>query len=203
MLVSRKTLDFEAFIRFVEKRVKEEINLDHQSRMAEFLKLNYQRLGRVYKTFKVNDAFAEILKSIEAPQHWVLITEAWCGDSAQSLPVLTKISEASMGKIHLDIVLRDENLDLMDKYLTNGTRSIPKLIAFDDAGNELFTWGPRPAAAQKLYELWKTSKAVDWDGFEMQLHKWYSTDKGMSIQSELLEKIQLSYLNKDFNFSKN
>ena len=58
--------------------------------------------------------------------------------------------------INLQLVLRDENLELMDLFLTNGGRSIPKLIALDKDLNILFTWGPRPQTATNMVLDYKT-----------------------------------------------
>ena len=59
---------------------------------------------------------------------WLIITEGWCGDAAQCIPTIEKIAAESKN-IETHYVLRDENLDLIDEYLTNNARSIPKLIA--------------------------------------------------------------------------
>lgn len=205
LINNRITLSYQDFYSHVEKLVNKEIEFQgkNKKKLFEFIRINFQRLGRVYKTLTIKDKLSKAIDNIENTQHWIVITEAWCGDSAQTLPIIAKIANESNGKIDLDIVFRDDNLDIMEKYLTNGSKSIPKLIAFDELGNEIFTWGPRPKPAQRLFELWKGSKELDWDGFEMQLHKWYALDKGETIQEELFEKINLSTLNKDFSYSSN
>ncbi len=108
-------------------------------------KLNLSRSTRVEKQFVPSDEIIEAIKNISAPQLWIVLTESWCGDSAQNLPVLAKISELNKN-VEFRILPRDSNLEIMDHYLTNGTRSIPKLIAFNEDGKELFLWGARPAA---------------------------------------------------------
>ena len=103
-------------------------------------KLNFSRSKRIEKQFVPSDELIKAVNKISNSQLWIVLTESWCGDSAQNLPVLAKISELSKN-VELRILLRDLNLEIMDKYLTNGTRSIPKLIAFDEEENELFHWG--------------------------------------------------------------
>lgn len=155
--------------------------------LSEFTALNAQRMSRLNKTLILHPELISILQNITQPQQWVVITEAWCGDSAQSLPVIARIAAVSE-KINLKIVLREENPELMDKFLTNGSRSIPKLVSYDLEGEELFTWGPRPAAAQEIFMAWKKEPAGrDWKAFEKELHTWYARDKSLSLQKEFLE----------------
>ncbi len=155
--------------------------------LLNFTALNLKRMQRIYKTTTISDDLQQALSDIESKQTWLVITEAWCGDSAQSLPILGKIAAESGGKVELSIMLRDENPEWIEKYRTNGSKSIPKLIIFDQSGSDdLFTWGPRPAQAQQLLLDWKISpNGRTWDDFEKELHTWYAHDKGVSIQQEL------------------
>ena len=148
-------------------------------------KLNFARSTRVEKQFVPSDELIEAVNKISDPQLWLVLTESWCGDSAQNLPVLAKISELSKN-IELRFLLRDSNLEIMDQYLTNGTRSIPKLIAFDEEGNELFRWGARPAAVQQLIIELK-EKGLQKNEWQIELHKWYANNCGKEIEKELLE----------------
>lgn len=183
---------FLSLLEFIKNGKKTSYNLTEQ--LKEFTILNLQRMSRIVKTYKPDESLLNCLKHIESPQNWYVLTEVWCGDSAQILPILNQIAENSNGLIRLNILLRDNNPDIMDQYLTNGSRSIPKLIATDDSGEEIFTWGPRPAEAQKLFQLWKETKTISWDGFEIQLHKWYNADKGVSIEREIIQKIERTCL---------
>lgn len=152
-----------------------------------YTKLNLQRLLRWDKTFQLIEPLAIKVKMVK-PQVWWVITEAWCGDAAQTLPGINKMALASGGNITLRIIMRDENLSIMDHYLTNGGRSIPKLIAFDKEGNELFTWGPRPAFVQKMMIDWKANPGTKTlEELEKDMHTWYAKDKGQSYQQEFLE----------------
>jgi hypothetical protein len=118
---------------------------DQSEEMVAYTRLNLARTVRNEKTVKLLPEVTEALAQA-GPMTWLVITEPWCGDSSQVVPVLALMAEAAPG-IRMRIVLRDEHLDLMDRYLTRGGRSIPKLIAFAASGRELFTWGPRPEVA--------------------------------------------------------
>lgn len=153
----------------------------------ETIKLNQQRTSRINKTYDVSQTLKNIIAKITSHQLWMVITEDWCGDSAQNLPYIAKIA-ACNPLIDLRILLRDQNLDIMDLYLTNGnSRSIPKLVVFDQDGNELVQWGPRPAEAQALVNKNK-SEGKSKDEFIKELHLWYGRNRGKNLEEEF-EKI--------------
>lgn len=158
---------------------------NEQKKIIDQDKLNYQRSLRIYKTYSVDPQLSELVKNIFEPQLWMVITENWCGDSAQNLPYLAKIASCNP-LIDFRIILRDDNLDIMDLYLTdNKSRSIPKLIAFKENGEELFQWGPRPNEAQELvYKL--KSKGKSKDEYLEELHLWYGSNKGKNLESEII-----------------
>lgn len=155
---------------------------------ADLFKINFQRTKRIEKSYNVNNELCELIKKINQAQLWLILSEHWCGDSAQIVPYLAKIASCN-NLIDLKILERDKNLDIMDLYLTNGTRSIPKLIAFDEFGNELFNWGPRPKPAQELIIKAK-SEGKPKEEFLEELHLWYAKDQGKSIENEFIEIIR-------------
>lgn len=155
----------------------------------DLTKLNFQRSNRIYKTYKVSDELKHLVETITNPQIWMVLTEDWCGDSAQNLPYIAKIAELNE-LINLKILLRDQNLDVMDLYLTNGkSRSIPKLVAFDQFGDELFLWGPRPKEAQLVVEQ-SIKDGLDKNDYLNKLHSWYTKNKGRTLESEFMMLIQ-------------
>jgi len=181
---------YESYLKEFEKWIKKGAtsSVNHSPALVEFTKLNWSRTQRIHKTISLN---AELKIAAEKIQHnhtWMALTEAWCGDSAQNLPVIAEIAKLNPEKIKLYILLRDENPELMDKYLTNGARAIPKLIAVNETMNkETFVWGPRPLPAQELLRKWKRNpKDKSWEEFEKELHSWYAKDKTQTIQSEFL-----------------
>jgi hypothetical protein len=182
--------DYKTFFNWVEELVSigKTSGLKQSQQLSEFTALNYKRMERLNRTVQLNANLLAITTELEQAQKWILITEAWCGDSAQNLPLISKIAESNPEMIQLQIILRDENADLMEKYNTNGSKSIPKLIAFDTEGKELFTWGPRPSFAQQMMIDWKANKASkSYDEFEKELHTWYAKDKSQSLQNEFYE----------------
>jgi hypothetical protein len=154
-----------------------------------YTKLNYQRMHRIAKTQVIADAIKQTLQNINRKLDWWVITETWCGDAAQSLPVIAKLAELN-SNITLKIILRDEHPEWMSRYLTNGSRAIPKLVVMDAlSGEEYVVWGPRPAEAQKIaVEL--TQKGADKESKGLTIQKWYNEDKGLSIQNELNALLQ-------------
>lgn len=172
------------FKREIENANPADLN-ENEKKLLEYRKLNFLRNQRIEKTYIVSDKLKSEILNIKDKQLWMVITEAWCGDSAQNLPYIAKAASLN-GNINLRIILRDSNPDIMDLYLTNGTRSIPKLVAFDLDGNELFTWGPRPKAAQDLIVKWKSEGIVKPELYE-KLHLWYGRNRGRDIEAEFIE----------------
>ncbi len=152
---------------------------------VNFTKLNHRRLSRLNKTAKLTDDFIDTLKNITTPQTWLVITETWCGDAVQALPFFRKAEECN-SNISLRIVYRDENIPLIDLYLTNGGRSIPKAILLDNDFNEIGPWGPRPTPAQELYMDFRTNpKGREYKDVQIDLQKWYLQDKGITMLQEI------------------
>lgn len=151
--------------------------------------LNTGRMDKWDKRYEVSEAFKAKLDEMDHREKWVVLTEGWCGDAAHSVPVMAKIAAYS-AQIELELVLRDENLDLMDQHLTNGGRSIPKLIRYNaETGEELGEWGPRPAAAQAIFTEGKAAGLEKHD-INVQLQKWYARDRGATIEQELHEMLK-------------
>lgn len=149
-----------------------------------YAKLNFSRMTRWQKTLQLDEGLVKEIKRIDRPQKWIIITEHWCGDAAPALPFLVRLAGQNP-LIQYDLQLRDQEPFLISSYLTNGTRSIPKLIVRDDTGKDMFTWGPRPLIAQRLINDLKTSKA-DPEAIKAELQNWYNKDKGTELQKELL-----------------
>lgn len=161
--------------------------LEQSEAKLEATKINIQRFDRIYKTTALNEDLKNALKNIKTPQIWYLIVEGWCGDCAQIVPVIARIAEAS-DKVELKIILRDENPEFMDAYLTNGGKSVPKLISYNKhTGEELYQWGPRPQKIQAMVKSFKQENPeVNHDEFVKNVHTWYAQDKTQSIQNDFL-----------------
>jgi hypothetical protein len=154
---------------------------------AQYMMLNLQRTRRIGKTYAPGKAIRAALARLALPQLWLVLTEPWCGDSAQLLTGIAKLAALSP-LIDLRILRRDENPDIMDQHLTDGKRGIPKLIAFDPRGNELFEWGPRPRAAAELFAN-ERARGLPKDEILRRLHQWYGADRGRSLEAELLAHV--------------
>ncbi len=150
--------------------------------------LNVQRNSRITRHYKPGDELSRILKGISDPQLWMVITESWCGDSGQNLPYIA-VMAAQNPLINLKIILRDSNPDVMDQFLTNGTRSIPILAAYSESGDELFRWGPRPESAVGLINLCK-SEGLEKPEWTEKLHHWYAKNKGVELEREFINLIE-------------
>jgi hypothetical protein len=165
--------------------------LNQSSENLEATKMNLQRMQRLDKTAQLNDALQSRLSELKKDLIFLTITEAWCGDAAQNLPWIHQIALASHGRITDRYILRDDNPDLMDQFLTGGSRSIPKLIVLDGHSHEILTtWGPRPQAIQDWFlPIRKSVKEEEKKTVYTQLHKRYADDKGQEFQKDLLNII--------------
>jgi len=162
---------------------------DADEDFVHYSKLGIRRMKRWDKTFKINDEQKEKIKKYDKEIIWIVLSEGWCGDAAHSLPIINKITEENEF-IDLKIVLREENLDLMNDFLTNGGKSIPKLIAYNSKTKTVEgTWGPRPKPAQDIF-LEARKNGVDFETYEQDLQKWYNKDKGQTATAELLKLLE-------------
>ncbi len=168
--------------RAAQQETRPEMTAVERNRL-EYTRLNLQRTQRIAKTYRVSDPLRRALEAIDAPQRWLVISEPWCGDSAQCLPYIAAMAEAAP-RVEMRILLRDQNLDVMDRYLTDGKRAIPLLVAADDQGRELFRWGPRPAPAAALFAEAQRAGTEKPEILEA-LHLWYGRDRGRTIDAEL------------------
>lgn len=183
----KKAMDYTEYNLLFKQLVEEGRTTGEQTQeKIEFTKLNFSRTKRLDKTAKVFGEIEDVIKSVEEKQTWLIISEPWCGDAAQTLPYLKKISQLSE-HIDLKIVLRDENPELMDLFLTNGSRSIPILIILDKNLNVLHNWGPRSTNATKLVTDYKTEHGKIDDILKEKLQVWYNRDQGKSLVKDILK----------------
>jgi hypothetical protein len=173
------------------KRVKEllaagKVTGDQQSPiLLETTALNLKRMERVYEKQTFSEETLQTIDRLERHLNWVVLVEGWCADASQNIPILAKM--ASLSK-HIDVnfILRDENPEIMNQYLTNGGKAIPKLVCYDAiTGEELGTWGPRPTfIQQQVKQIKAANPAISKVEFHRLVQKMYAKDKGMSIQED-------------------
>ena len=157
--------------------------------LTNYSMLNDRRMKRLDKTITISEETKLEIQKITAPQTWLVLTEGWCGDAAQNLPVIHKIAETS-NLVNLKVVLRDDNEDIMNLFLTNGGKSIPKLIALDKNNNVINTWGPRPTIATQMVANYKTKHGVIDENFKQDLQVWYNKNKGENLQEDFIKLVR-------------
>ena len=157
--------------------------------LLHYSELNEVRMKRLEKTLKLDLEVEKALQNLKSKQTWLVISEGWCGDAAQILPIIKLMSEASEN-IALKIVLRDENEVLMNQFLTNGAKSIPKLLILDENLNLINHWGPRPEAAKNLILDYKAKNGIVDETAKIALQKWYLEDKGITTMKEIVAVLQ-------------
>ncbi|SMG38507.1 Thioredoxin [Marivirga sericea] len=150
--------------------------------MINYTSMNDRRMDRWDKKIKVDEDLSQQIKDLPK-MNWLVITEAWCGDAAQNIPFIAKLADEN-SNIDLRFIMRDENLEIMNHYLTNGAKSIPILIMMDENFNDLATWGPRPEPVQKMVMEAKEKPNLDQPKFIESIHKWYAVDKNKRISEE-------------------
>jgi hypothetical protein len=168
---------------------------NHAADMLEYARMNIVRMNRLDKTVRITDDMRRSLETYARPLRWLTITEGWCGDAAQIIPVIDQLAAVAPAIEHR-LILRDEHPEVMDTFLTNGGRAIPVTIVMDASTNEVLAhWGPRPAGAQAIMNEAKprmlaaqTKEESDhiFHEAKVDLQKWYATDKGCSIQESMM-----------------
>jgi hypothetical protein len=160
--------------------------------LVDFTKLNEQRSNRNEKQFVLSQDLSHLFDNKVFNEYWVVFVEAWCGDCAQNLPAIQAIAKFASG-VDLKIVIKSDNSDEMQKYLTNGAEAIPKLVRVQkDTLKELGTWGARPKNAQAIAEHWKKNKeTITKEDFEKELHLWYAKNRSKDIQIEFWELLTM------------
>ncbi len=183
----KKSLSYSEYRKLVEELTIQNSTTgnDKSEALADYTKLNEKRMKRWDKTLKISQETQESIKAINKKLTWIVLTESWCGDAAHIVPVINKVAEINEN-IDLRLVLRDENEDLMNMFLTNGGKAIPKLIAIEkETGNVINTFGPRPFEAIKLVNEYKEKFGTLTPEFKQDLQVWYNKDKGQNTISEL------------------
>jgi thiol-disulfide isomerase/thioredoxin len=183
-----KSISYTEYTTLVNNLVenKDTTGTDKSENLVEYTMLNAKRMKRWDKTLKVNEAVKERIEKIDKKITWLVLTESWCGDAAHVVPVMQKVAELNTN-INVKVVLRDENEDLMNNFLTNGGKSIPKLIMVDETSGEVInTFGPRPSGATQLVNDYKAKHGMLTPEFKEDLQRWYNKDKGQNAANDLV-----------------
>lgn len=182
-----KAMNYEQYLQLTEQLLQENRTTgdNHSPAMIEYTRLNDRRMKRLNKTVVLDQLVMDRLNTLNKPWIWLILTEAWCGDAAQNIPVLAKMAEQNEN-IELKLILRDENPEVMDAYLTEGGRSIPKMICLTPELEEIGTWGPRPEPVQQMVRDFKKEENSDYKVFLEKVQLWYARDKTMTMQAEMI-----------------
>ncbi len=184
-------MSYDEYITMLEKLVSEgkTTGPNQSEAFAYHTKMAAQRINKWNKIFKLSEEQLDALGSFKAKPEklgWLLLVEAWCGDVGQNLAPLKKIADAA--DIELKLVLRDDNLTLMDQFLTNGGRSIPKLIAINlDVFSSPWSWGPRPDVLQEWYLNKKSAADFNYETVSEEMHLWYAKNRHAELVDEIVE----------------
>lgn len=189
----KKAIDYSDFVKeFEQHSLNKTSSGNEQSEMlSEYTHLNYSRIKRLNKTLKLSDEIANTLKNINTDLTFLVLTESWCGDAAQTIPVLFKVADHAKN-INFKIAYRDDNDGLMQHFLTNGNKAIPILILLDSNQNVIANWGPRPTRATQMVNDYKKEHGGLTDVFKKDLQIWYNKDKGINTMQDL-SKILTSF----------
>jgi DNA-binding transcriptional LysR family regulator len=139
--------------------------------------------------YRRSDTPEDVLDAIEElGRDWKLmaIAEDWCGDASNLVPIFARLAEASP-RIELRIVKRDESPELMDLYLTNGSRSVPIVVIMDEEFRPVGRWGPRPAELQEFVVREKRAGRRPSSDIYRYTRRWYARDRGETTLREVVE----------------
>ena len=153
----------------------------------KYIPINQKRVKRIRKALAkkgLRDELGAVATALLRGVRMLVLNEFWCGDGAQILPVHEAVVLASQGTVEVRVLMRDDNLDVMDLFLTNGGRSIPKTVLLDQECQVLGTWGPRPEEAMDLVKRIKSDPAIA-HTYSREVHRWYTQDATQATQAEL------------------
>ncbi|MCO6564243.1 MAG: thioredoxin family protein [Apibacter sp.] len=187
-----KGVSYAEYKDIIEIQAKEGILSENADikKLAEYTRLNLSRINRNDKSIVLEESIISSLKKISHRIHILVISEGWCGDAAQIVPVINKISEVSE-KLEMRIFFRDQDELLINHYLTNGGKAIPIVIFIDaETSKEITHWGPRPKPCAPFLKKYKTDpENYTHDDFAKDIQGFYNRDKGRTISQELVEMI--------------
>ena len=185
----QKAVNFDEYLRVTEERIAKLQGTENEEEKMylEHYQLGMTRMNRVAKTYHPQNDLLKKLEEKNFKGKFLIISEGWCGDASMIVPVVNQFFE---GKNEVKIIFRDENHDLMNQFLTNGSMSIPIVIILDENDEVISHWGPRPEEGHQMLLKHKADpENYDADQFHNDLQIYYTKNKGVDIISELLNKL--------------
>lgn len=162
---------------------------------VELLENNRELYQLHYKKFKASPGEEQVIKGIK-PLKIIVLTEPWCGDSLAIFPVVRKIGEIN-GHWEMRILRRDENPGLMDQFLTRKAQAVPIFLFLDENYSLISRFGPRPQAAQAIFETYREefkSGKIEKSEVIKKIRNFYAKDRGKAIFNELLSIFKENHL---------
>lgn len=187
----KKGISYQEYRRFIDHKLSnnETTGPNQSIELVDYTRMNVQRMNRLDKTTQLSANLVSTIEKLKGQYNLLVITEGWCGDAAQIVPVVDQLAAQSNGKIEMKIVFRDDDPALIDQHLTNGGRAIPILLFLDKQSNQVVAkWGPRPTELQLRMQIWKTESNDIWE-ISKWVHTWYAKDKTIALQQELRDVI--------------
>ena len=186
------SIDYDNYYRLMQKLVQDKYTTGDvlSDSHVNFTLLNEKCMSRWNKRLKVSNKDKKEIMKFNSEMIWLIISESWCGDAAHILPVLNAVAELN-DHFDLRIALRDDNKELMNLFLTDGKRAIPKLIMLNSNTLEVIdSYGPRPFIVTEIVEKFKTKNGQLTSDFEEHLQHWYNQDKGQTIIHDLIDLLE-------------
>ncbi len=181
------THSYEEYVQLIEGLHQQELTTGHvqNEKLVEYSKLNEHRMKRIYRKQQLDMELSAKIASLTNHYTWLVITESWCGDGAQNIPILERLASLS-DHVQTRYMLRDENPAIMNLFLTNGGQSIPIIVCLNDKSEVVFRWGPRPAPLQERVMEYKQAPEpkISYDDFAKENQLWYAKNKGTRFQEE-------------------
>ena len=181
----QNSITFDEYIKETERRIAAQNPEDSYN---EYYELGLQRMNRTLKTFKIDEEQLNVLKSKNFKGKILIISEPWCGDASATVPAVTQFFEAA--DVEVKIFLKDSDTSLIEKFLTNGTQSIPKILILNEDFSVKNVWGPRPKFGNELLKKFKENpETYPREEFYNDLQVYYAKNRGKDVITELLELI--------------
>ena len=148
---------------------------------------NVELWAAMWRHARVDDEFLRRAAALPGSWHLLVLSEDWCGDAVNTVPVVAKLAERSPN-MDLRVLGREMNPDLMDAHLTGSSRSIPVVIALDESFEERGWWGPRPTVLQH----WVSGQGqlLEKSARYREARIWYARDQGRTTLEEVMSMLE-------------
>lgn len=179
----RSGLTYEGYRQLMHEILIAPAGDESSEKMRGHIRNNLEMMNRFDRSYVLSGEICSLMEAAKS-MVWLVLTEPWCGDAAYHIPLMALLEKAYPEKLVLRMLSRDAHPDLMDTHLTNGGRSIPKLICLDPQLSELGSWGPRPTVLHQMVGDWKIA-GMPMRELISRVHDWYVLDDTRSVQAEL------------------